>query len=241
MRLDGPRRHHLQGGGPEGPPALRVLPDRGAGPHARALSDQLRIDAAHPVRGPRAGHRVPEGQRVAGRQPHRPVPRRRREVRRLAQHPQGGLRERLARSLLQAARGPLRLDQLHHRPRLPDGSPSLRPDLPAQRDLRADAGVGPAPRRGQALRRGPRPAQRAPRQLPARGHVAQLPGALPREQQPPQEDAPGRREGRGRRSAPRGPGRPLAGPVQRSLLARGVRRPLLVAPALGELPRPAQG
>ena len=65
--------------------------------------------------------------------------------------------------------------------------------------------------------------------LAARRLLAQLPGQVPRDQRPPQADAP--RVGGGRRDARRrgpraGPRPPLSGSVQRLLLARAVRRHL---------------
>ena len=124
--------------------------------------------------------------------------------------------------------------------------PGLRPD----RLVRRDGRVGPAARREPSsfAARPPRRRGRAtrPEARWLRGGVlAQLPGQVPRDQRPPQADAPdvatrSRRCPTGR-PATRAHGPPLPGPVERLLLARPVRRHLHRAHAARDVRAPHRG
>ena len=169
--------------------------------------------------------------------------RRRREVRGLADHLGALLGARaLGGPVLRRARGERRLAD-HDHPLGVAGAAAARSGgstCPRARTPRWASGRC-RPTRACAS---PRSLHAGPRRGPARGALdarrllAQLPGQVPRDQRPPQADAPRVRGGR-RRMAPRArPGRgtrpPLPGPVERLLLARPVRRHLPRAHAAGD-------
>ena len=72
--------------------------------------------------------------------------------------------------------------------------------------------------------------------VPPRRLLPGFPAQVSRGEPPPQADGRGLRPGPRRRQQPRGHGRSLQVPVQRSLLARRLRRPLPAPPAGGRLP-----
>ena len=129
-----------------------------------------------------------------------------------------------------------------------DDAPADRARLHPDRLVRGDGRVGAAGRREQSSSR---TCSRTPRRsdlpggaLAARRVLAQLPGQVPRDQRPPQADAPdvgrGRRDGARAGPRPR-PRPPLPGPVQRLLLARPVRRHLHQPHAARDVRAPDRG
>ena len=145
--------------------------------------------------------------------------------------------ERVGGPVLRCPRREPRLADDHHAVRVAGAPAAGRAHLPAHGLVRRDGRVVAATRRGPALLGGaPRGHRRgaAGGALDARRLLAQLPGQVPRDQRPPQADAPDIRRGRG---TPRGPGArrgdrpPVPGPVQRLLLARRVRGHLPLAHA----------
>ena len=233
LSLDDPRRRPLPGRLDRRVRPVGLVHDRRPGPPADGVRVRQEPALPDPVRGGRRCHRLPGRARVTGPPPAGGHGRRRREVRGVAGHVRALLGHgRLGRPLLRRAdrergldrpRDPRRMD----RPGAAAG-PRLRADVVVLRDGR----VGAAGRGGARLRtggrgrRGPRPPGGA---LDARRLLAQLPGEVPRDQRPPQADAPdvgqGRPDGRRARARRRAPGAD-AGPEQRLLLARRLRRDL---------------
>ena len=150
-------------------------------------------------------------------------------------------------ALLRRARGERRLAGHRDAQRVAGAAPPDRPGLRPDLVLRGDDRMGPAAGGVAGLHRRPPPRRRraAPGgALAARRLLAQLPGALPRGERPAQGDASDLRQGR-RHAGRAGPGArprpPLPGPVERRLLARGLRRHLHHAPAPRRLGAPGRG
>ena len=214
LRLDDPRRRPLPGGGDPRGGALGPVHDRRPGQGPDGLRHRAGPPLPDPVRRGRRRHRLPPRPRHRGRRPGRDDGRRRREVRRLADDLRALLGpERLGRALLRGARR-----------RTPTGCATMTPSgwldghgrsagSTSRPGSYAEMGEWALPAdEAVAFTRGaPRGAGRAAPSrgaLAARRDLAQLPGALPRDQRPPQADAPGERPRRRRCR----PGRPATPP-----------------------------
>ena len=153
----------------------------------------------------------------------------------------------LGGAVLRGARGERRLAVDRHALPVAGARAPDRPRLRAHLLVRGDGRVGPAAGRDRGVheapsRRGRREA--AGRALAARRVLAQLPGEVPRDQRPPQADAPDLAQGRGddRGAGPDRGARPSPPrPVQRLLLARAVRRDLHQPHAPGDVRAPHRG
>ncbi len=234
LRVDDPRRCPLpRRGHPRGGP-VGAVHDRGPGPPGRCLRDRAGAALPDPVPRCRGRHRLPARPRDRGRLAGRDDGRRRREVRRRGRPPGSTAGASGAGSNASSPRSK----------RTPTGSPRSRRPLGWTATVRSGACTSRPGRtrrwasgryRPTESRRVRCPVPPGPGRAPARGTLAarrvlaQLPGQVPRDQRPPQADAPGLRQGRGdaARPGPRpGPRPPLPRPVERLLLARTVRRHL---------------